>query len=323
MFLAVSCLFNFPGAGKSVVFTDSWETMRPMPTARQGLGAAAVNGKIYAIGGGSDLVSSVVYGTNEMYNPAANSWIAKQPMPTPRFGFGIAACGNKIYVMGGYRESGGFPASSNEAYDPATDTWTTLKEMPTPRGNLHANAVDGKIYLIGGKDLGATDLNEVYDIATDTWTTKQPIPKAVMSYASAVVDGKIYILGGYPHPDSVQIYDPATDSWSMGATPPSGLHSSCAAATTGVYAPERIYVLGGADIYSLGDNLVYDPKSDSWSIGNAMPTPRGLFGLAVVNDFLYAIGGTGARYVDPPVREREVHAHQLRNAASQGSGALP
>ncbi len=281
---------------------NTWETMRPMRKARQELGAAVVGGKIYAIGG-VDFA-----GSNEMYDPATNSWSSKQPMPTPRRNFGIAACNNKIYCIGGSLVDGRGPVASNEAYDPATNSWANLTAIPTPRRSLQANAVDGKIYLIGGELVGATDLNEVYDVATDTWTTKEPMPTAVYYYASAVVNGKIYILGGIgpnANSDTVQIYDPATDSWSMGATPTVGLRSPWAAATTGVYAPARIYMLGGADIFSASENVVYDPATDSWRTGASMPTARASLGVAVVDDILYAIGGSGNSYLDPPVAVNE------------------
>jgi hypothetical protein len=49
---------------------DSWVTKVPMPTTRDNLGVAAVNGKIYAIGGaGATGFSS----TNEEYDPATNT----------------------------------------------------------------------------------------------------------------------------------------------------------------------------------------------------------------------------------------------------------
>jgi hypothetical protein len=40
-----------------------------------------------------------------------------------------------------------------------------------------------------------------------------------------------------------------------------------------------------------GENRVYDPLRDSWSDGKGMPTLRSEFGVAVVDDILYAIGG--------------------------------
>jgi N-acetylneuraminic acid mutarotase len=175
--------------------------------------------------------------------------------------------------------------------------------MPTPRTQLEANVVNGKIYLIGGRTGGqysTVGLNEVYDPETDSWTTKAPIPYPVVQYASAVVDNKIYIIGGqdeYTYPmnlDLVQIYDPATDTWSFGASIPKIVTSAAAGATIGVWAPKRIYVIGGMPDKSLDGtkiNQIYNPENDSWTVGASMPTARFQLKVAVVNGMIYAMGG--------------------------------
>jgi hypothetical protein len=76
-------------------------------------------------------------------------------------------------------------------------------------------------------------------------------------------------------------------------------------ATSGVYASKKIYVVGQADIFSYNTCLIYDPVLDSWSNGAPLPTARGLLGLAVVEDLIYAIGGTGINYLEPPVAVNE------------------
>jgi N-acetylneuraminic acid mutarotase len=59
-----------------------------MPTARGGLGAAVVDGKIYAIGGFDSILTIV--SNNEMYDPTNNSWTTLMSMHTARAHFGIA-----------------------------------------------------------------------------------------------------------------------------------------------------------------------------------------------------------------------------------------
>jgi len=264
---------------------DSWITLEPMPTARSGLGVAVVDGKIYAI----------VSGINYEYDPLTNSWTTKTPMPTPRTNFGIAVVENKIYIIGG--STGDYTYTNvNEVYDPSTDTWETKTSMPTTRQAMGANVVDGKIYVIGGGQRTPNDdfdVNEVYDPATDTWTTKTPIPTGVDYYASAVVDNKIYIMGGAISPTTLnQIYDTETDTWSSGASLPTGVDSAAAGVTAGDTETERIFVIGGKrGLDAVNLNQVYDPETDTWVAGTAMPTARYGLGVAVVNDSLYAIGG--------------------------------
>jgi N-acetylneuraminic acid mutarotase len=280
---------------------DSWTSKAPMREARGGLGVAVVSGKIYAIGGSTEGIQLTntqgIMGTNEEYDPATDTWTYKASMPTPRVVFAIAACQNKIYCIGG--QTNGTATGANEVYDPATDTWETKAAMPTPRSFLTANVVGDKIYLVGGYP--NETLNEVYDPATDSWTTKAAIPTGATSYASTVVGNKIYVIGGYSeHPiffsNVNQIYDPANDRWSQGSLSPLRVWAGAAGATTGVLAPKRIYVIGVPGYIYTGPppqcyTQVYDPESNRWTVGANITTNRFYFGVAVVNDKLYAIGG--------------------------------
>jgi hypothetical protein len=86
LFLAASCIIVAKPAFPEVT-EDSWVSKAPMQQARAGLGVAAVNGKIYAIGGTSG--TKTLLGTNEVYDPKTNTWSTKAPLPTPRYDFGI------------------------------------------------------------------------------------------------------------------------------------------------------------------------------------------------------------------------------------------
>jgi len=297
---ASSLIMAKPAVFSADVAEDSWVSKAPMQVARSGLGVAAVNGKIYAIGGS---VESEYVGTNEEYNPATDTWTFKASMPTPRTGFATAVYQNKIYCLGGYL-SNGTVTGVNEVYDPATDMWENKTSMPTPRWLLQANVVNAKIYLIGG--LAGRHVNEVYDPATDAWTKKTPPPTSVDDYASVVVDNKIYLIGGHEgygsYSNQNQIYDPETDIWSSGQQAPQKAVYAAAGVTSGVIAPTRVYVLGVTEPVGIGVNIgvrvpsiinqVFDPESDSWTVGASPPTNRINMGVAVVNDKLYAIGGS-------------------------------
>ena len=297
VFLTASGIVVVKPVCASSATENSWATKEPLPQA-DALRAAVVNGKIYAIGNE----------VNFEYDPAADDWTAKKPMPTARQYFGIAVYQNKIYTIGGSwwdSDIGRVQSNANEVYDPLTDTWETMEPMPTNRSGLNANFVKGKIYLMGGRTVGpqylTVALNEVYDPASNSWTTKEPMLYPVVAYASAAVDDKIYIIGGqdeFNSPinlDLVQIYDPETDTWSRGASIPTIVLNAAAGATTGAKAPKRIYVIGGTlDGSDEGTNIIqaYDPENDTWTFGASMPTARAWLAVAVVDDLLYAIGGS-------------------------------
>jgi hypothetical protein len=151
-----------------------WTRKAAMPTARRNLAAAAVNGKIYAVGGSYGGMGSLA--VNEEYDPATNSWSTKAAMPTARSSLAAAAVNGKIYAIGGWFLS---KLTVNEEYDPVADSWWTRAAMPTARYGLAAAVVNGGIYAVGG-DGGSSDLavNERYDPGTNQWWTYAAMPTA-------------------------------------------------------------------------------------------------------------------------------------------------
>jgi N-acetylneuraminic acid mutarotase len=274
---------------------DFWTTKSPSlhPTGQVSGRTAVLNGKIYAVTSGSHL---------EVYDPNTDTWTEKAPMPAAPNAFAVAACGNKIYVVG---------YGANEVYDPATDTWANKTALAYYVQDMQANVVQEKIYIIGGGQwhgfgaYGAVSSNYVYDPANDSWSEMAHIPAATAFYGSAVLDDKIYIIGGlreYQYTSTyrcfnyVQIFDPKTNSWSEGNPMPANMMGLAACATTGLMAPKRIYVIGGAAIDYAGRpavnwTQVYDPQTQTWSNGTPMPANRSDISLANVNDKLYAMGG--------------------------------
>ena len=290
----------------------SWNSLTPMPTGRSGLGVAVVDDKIYVIGGYNGNYLAV----NEMYDPKTDTWTTKTSMPTERKDFAVAVYQNKMYIFGGTTAQSSSETSGYTGvtivYDPSTDTWETKASMPTPRSSLCANVVNDRIYLIGGAEYiqGATffsvesNVNEVYDPTTDTWTTKTPMLEGAWNYVSAVFGNRIYLIGGLQRilywPGSTtslklnQVYDPETDGWSSGTKILIVVYNGACGATNGVLLPKGIFVLGG-----IGNQLdvsgkltqMYNPENGALVIGAQMLTPWFGFGVAVINDELYVIGG--------------------------------
>ncbi|MDR0373001.1 MAG: hypothetical protein LBI79_05540 [Nitrososphaerota archaeon] len=274
-----------------------------MKQARGLLGVVAAEGKIYAIGGSLATVAlrnkSDYMATNECYDPTSNTWVTLTSMPTPRHGFAIATYDGKIYCIGGYgyNESSLIRSSElgiNEVYDIAADSWSTKTALPVSGGSLQAQVVEGKIFVID--QLNGTLF--MYDPVTDFWTAKTNLPSWGRGLVSAVVDNKIIIKGtfyysltehGVSNDRKVLIYDPKTDTFSeANAGVEVVAHTSAAGATFGLYGSPKLYVFYGGLVTS---TLVYDPVTDVWSAISAMPDDRFSFGVAVVDDVFYVIGG--------------------------------
>ncbi|MGD6932787.1 MAG: Kelch repeat-containing protein [Candidatus Bathyarchaeia archaeon] len=280
----------------SAVLEDSWTTVTSLPIPSDFIGAASLDGKIYCIG----------YNRSERYDPDTNSWssIASLPVYT---GSAVVACKNKIYVIGG---------NPTQVYDPTTDTWENRTSIPKTIYRQQANVIGDKIYVIFGQQssplgiINPSDVNYVYDTTKDSWTTMASIPLAVEGYASAVLDDKLYIIGGgtgtsIPNKATivVQIFDPEKNQWNNGKSLPTGVFHAAACSTSGLIAPERIYVVGGSLSYDGGGlsvdtssqtatniTQVYDPITGSWSLAASMSESRRSFSLITINDILYAVG---------------------------------
>jgi len=147
--------------------TDTWATRADMPTARSHMTVSAVDGKIYAIGGGARIVGGrkgdwlpVV----EVYDTATNRWARAADLPTPRTVMSSTVVDGRIYVMGGEFHRG--PTSSTEelmramrtlsvveVYDPASGRWARGADLATARGWFSASVVNGKVYVVGGRSV--------------------------------------------------------------------------------------------------------------------------------------------------------------------------
>jgi N-acetylneuraminic acid mutarotase len=132
-----------------------------MPTAREHLSSATVNGKLYVIGG---RVLSLTRNLSvvEEYDPSTDSWITKSLMPTPRGGLAAATIGTDIYVFGG--ETPDIAFTTNEIYSVTSNTWRKGLDMPFPRHGLGAVAIKNQIFILGGgttPGLSYTNFNQV------------------------------------------------------------------------------------------------------------------------------------------------------------------
>ncbi len=133
-----------------------WQTKAPMPTARVYLGAAEVDGLIYAAGGVPGNFTDLA--TVEAYNPATNAWTTRHAMSMGRGGLALVGvdttqpgCGGYLYALGGGWTN--YTATA-ERYNPATNNWQPIssshRRAPHPCCRLQPR----NILARGGRWLG-------------------------------------------------------------------------------------------------------------------------------------------------------------------------
>jgi N-acetylneuraminic acid mutarotase len=129
---------------------DAWTRLAPMPTPRNHLGAAVVDGRIHVIGGRVN--GDMELTTHEIYDATSAAWHQGPPLPTGRSGIAVVAHRGMIYVFGGETvrliRTRTFDAA--ERYDPVAERWDRLPAMPTARHGLGAASLDGAIHVLSG-----------------------------------------------------------------------------------------------------------------------------------------------------------------------------
>jgi len=134
--------------------TDDWEIKEAMITARSGLTATSMNGKIYVVGGyflSGGVVSQSVL---EVYDVASGTWESLSSMPIARHGVASAVVDNRMFVFGG--GVNGTVTSRTLEYHPMSDSWRQLADLPSPVSFMGVAVLRDTIYVMGG---GAVNLN--------------------------------------------------------------------------------------------------------------------------------------------------------------------
>ncbi len=291
----------------------TWVTKAPMSVPRSRPAAAAVNGKIYVIGGESPLFASQLKNagensilaenwsaqafetTLEEYNPTSNTWTTKAPKPTGVSNTGAAVIANKIYVPGGY--NGSTPLAVVEVYNPATNSWSSVASMPEARSGAAVAALSNRLYVFGGNNSAGAFVNTcyVYDVSTNIWSSCAPMTYARGYAGAGVVNGKIYVVGGRDSSTAdfnyVEEYNPSTNTWTTKA--------SLATARGGpgvVGNGNYLYVCGGGWSSYLDSCEKYNPSTNTWTSFQRLNVGRRTLGLAAVDGKLYAEGGYSGAY---------------------------
>ncbi len=260
----------------------TWYTLQSMPSKRQELSTAVLNGEVYAIAGYDSFGNSTT--TVEVYNPDTDSWRNAAALPIANNHNAAAVAGGTLYVFGGLSES-------VFAYNPDKDSWSPVASMHYRHGNTPAVAViDGKIYVAGGNGPGMMQKEvEVYDPSADSWSILAPMNVPRNHTAGGAIDGQFYVAGGRDSPNAanaLEVYDPQTNIWTVLSPMPTGRSGLASGVVNGC-----LYTFGG-ELPQLFDNVeVYHPATDTWQELAPMPTPRhGIFG-AVIGNAIYLPGG--------------------------------
>ena len=270
--------------------SSSWIVRAPLPTPRQEVPHAVLNGKIYVPGGlifpgiGSNIV--------EVFDPPTDSWSSAPSLVIPVHHTGLTNHKGVLYLMGGYGGSDFFPTDGIYVLDSQSSTWSSVGIMPSKRGAHVIESYGDKIYIFGGvTPQGITNGAMSYDPVTKEWKTLSPMPTPREHLSSTVLDSLIYVVGGrdFRGPGnlpSLEAYSPETDIWYILESMPTARGGLAAAAMNG-----KLYAFGGESPGVFSESEEYDPKTNSWTQVEDMWSPRHGMGAVTVGDTIFIIGG--------------------------------
>ena len=275
-------------ASRMVYNTDSrseWVYTTPMQETRKNASAAALDGKIYVLGGENATGSLKTFA---VYDTEKKTWESLPEYPGTESGIcraAVFAYNNEIYVIGGQTDTGVTAKllKSVYAYNTETRQWQKKADLAEGRTNLAYACSKDKIYV--WSKAGTTDQAEIYDIKTDTWETAV-LPDTSAVIAAASVDNRVFVLKEDGEKMFWQEYLPEDNLFEDVGT-------VCPFAASDIYGTPvvisgKIYM---AKTEETKEVLVYDAYSDEWSrISDMNLTKKDSMPAASGND-IYSIGG--------------------------------
>lgn len=281
-----------------------------MPGPIQEIYPTSWDGRVIVAGGLHSVPDGFVPSEKSFtYDPATDTWTPATDLPHARHHPQLAVTTDRLYAIGGFHlenterewmmQADGWSRTQHGPWEPAP-------ALPQPQAEGLMFSQNGRLHLIGGRSCrddttghyeDHIDVTNHYTLeaGADAWEPASPASTARNSAAGAMVDGRYYIAGGRNMQTGLtattEVYLPDEDRWETLKPMPQGQAGNAAGVIDG-----QIVVFGGE--YSTPEShgvfpetWVYDPQTDDWTAGPAMPTPRHGLGAVTVDNVIYTFGG--------------------------------
>ena len=181
--------------------TNEWEAMPELQDAREGLASAAVEGKIYAIGG-------VGFTSMEIFDPQTNQWSYGASLPKAIDRACALSINGRIILTGG--NDGSSDLTDVYEFDPERGTWEDLPSINHARSRHRMVFYDGRAWVLGGDSA----VCESYDPDSNSWEAEASL-NAVRSWPVAWTNGEyIFVAGGNSlETNSIEVLREGSSEW--------------------------------------------------------------------------------------------------------------
>ena len=268
-----------------------WTNLPSLPAARNQAMSAAINDKLYVLGGYNTNYSEA----SSLYRLSTTSpnsgWTTLASMPTRAYGTQAVVIDHKIYVPGGYGTDG--PISNMQIYEAGANTWSAGASLPTALGGVAAAAYNGKLYIFGGAgaDNEPVSTVRVYDPVSGNYEQKSNMPGPAYNASAIVHNNRIYVIGGSGYYYAHFVYNPDIDQWlGIAPSPRTQIDRDGLLSFGG-----EIWMFGGSYAGQVPPEQlvqIYSPYTNSWRYGPTYNSPRtNTSAVALVNGVAYIAGG--------------------------------
>lgn len=278
--------------------SNEWRTLTPMPTGRHGIQAVVCNDTVYVAAGGTTQGGSDPTNVHEVFafdepKPCPGpldtfteiEWDEAEDAPFARAEAQGVAVGDRLYVFGGFKAVGSDATQSWAAY--CTTTSSHVLDVPTmewrelPAGLpdfwTHGDfGVDGdRIHMVGMRLQPGRVAESDDDCEKDVELGTQ----------------------------QVATFDTVSETWSLDVIPP----LPEARSSGGVAVVDRhLHFFGGTNADTSAEAsdhwaIDLDDVAAGWQPRTALPKSRNHVGVAVLDGFIYVMGGQiGTGYTNTP-----------------------
>ncbi|KAJ7908952.1 hypothetical protein B0H13DRAFT_2015334 [Mycena leptocephala] len=253
--------FSFPTVNWTQVYTpqtNMWRDVAPVPHTVNHGNAAAVDGKLYLLGGLDGTTDWVAI-------PQRVDCAAGYARGTARGAAAVGVHGHTVYLAGGLLElnliTGAQPSSAAvSAFNTLTRQWSVLPSLPEARDHVGGAVIGDTFFVVGGRVNGVPNVRDtVFTLDLKAvgrgWVEKARMPTARGGLSTAVIGDRIYTFGGegdvnlVPNGvyDNVEVYCAGEDRWEVLPPMPHPRHGTNAASIG-----DRIYIPGGGNVTGAG-----------------------------------------------------------------------
>ncbi len=236
----------------------------------------------------------------------AQQWQKLPDMPVGKWEAGTVLIDDQLYLFGGYT-AGVRSSKHSSVFDPSDLSWRQIQDMPSAISHMNAVLDDRTVWFAGGFKDGykGHTIAEVwrYDLDKDRYTAAPLLPETRGGGGLALVGRQLHFMGGLKADRDTD----AADHWVLDLTIlERGDAAWKNAAPMPVPRNQFSTVTLAGEIYAIGGQLhhdsmqldqsrvdIYDPKSDSWRSGPALPKGHShAEGATFVHDGrIYMLGG--------------------------------